>query len=161
MPGIEVVDARHSPREWRVICPRPFVVVFHTWRGSIRLNGRTHAAAPGMAFCGNAEELFVARPEADRPGSFHVIEFEPAVFEEWLPEPKLHNDGPRWAATVPPISAPLTAKFRGFFQAFKPDASALELQAEAAELSESMGLELLAGGNARKPLDARRFGAPR
>ncbi|MES1174458.1 MAG: hypothetical protein ABUL62_09015 [Myxococcales bacterium] len=76
-PGIEIVDAQDSPREWRVVCPTFAVVVFSTWSGPVHFAGRTHQGKPGVVFCNVPSEPMVSRPDGDRPGSFNVIESPP------------------------------------------------------------------------------------
>lgn len=148
-PGIEVVDAEHSPREWRVACPTFAVVVFRTWSGPVRVGGRTHVGKPGVVFCNVPGEAMVARPEGNRPGSFNVIEIQTELLREWLAEQRGGALPLNWAEIMRPISAELSGKFRRFFDAFSPAASPLELQSELLELSEGMVSGLIAGGSGR------------
>lgn len=144
LPGIEVIDARDSPREWRVICPVHAVVVFRTWRGRVHSRGRLHSGAPGIAFCNTPGEAMVAKPEGG-PGSFNVLELRSELLEEWLSEQHARPRRLDWAAVMRPISHELGQKFRGFFEAFQPGVSALQLQSQVVDLSEIMIRELIAG----------------
>jgi len=148
-PGIEVVNAVDSPREWRVICPTFAVVVFRTWRGPVHYAGRTHEGKPGAAFCSVPNEPMVSRPDGDRPGSFNVIEFAEEVLRQWLAEQRGPTARPEWIHTMQPISLELSAKFRRFFDSFEPNASPLHLQSELLEISEAMVQGLIAGLGSR------------
>ena len=153
LPGIEIVDAQHSPREWRVACPVFAVVVFRTWRGPVRVGGRTHGAEPGKVFCNVPGEAMVAQPEGGRPGSFNVIELEPELLNEWLAEQQGSALRPYWSEVTKSISGDLSAKFRRFFDSFEPEASPLQLQSEMSLLAEAMVRELIAGASDRRPLE--------
>jgi len=148
-PGIEIINARNSPREWRVVSPTFCLVLFNTWRGPINFGGRTHYGEPGVVFCNLPTELMVSRPEGDRPGSFDVLEFTPEVLREWLAEQCGPTLRPEWSATTQKVSPELGARFRRFFTAFASEASPLELQAELLELSEVMVHGLIAGMSER------------
>jgi len=146
LPGIEVVDADHSPREWRVICPTFAVVVFRTWSGPVRVGGSTHYGKPGVAFCNVPDELMVSRPDGDRPGSFNVIEIQREVLREWLAEQHGGTLPLSWAELMRPITQDLFGRFQQFFGAFAAGGTPLELQSEMLELSEMMISDLIAGG---------------
>jgi AraC-like DNA-binding protein len=155
-PGIEIVDAADSPREWRVVCPTFAVVVFWTWRGSVQFAGRTHQGEPGVVFCNLPNEPMVSRPDGDRPGSFNVLEFAPELLREWLAEQRGPTARPEWIATMQPISTELSHKFRHFFDAFEPEGSPLQLQSELLQISEAMVQGLIAGMSDR----GSNFGGP-
>ena len=144
-PGVEIVDAQDSPREWRVVCPTFAVVVFRTWSGPVHFAGRTQQGRPGVVYCNMPNEPMVSRPDGDRPGSFNVIEFAPEVLREWLAEQRGPTARPEWIATMMPISADLSSKFQRFFDAFEPSGSPLQLQSELLLMSEAMVHGLIAG----------------
>lgn len=152
LPGISGVDARDSPREWRVICPDFAVVVFKTWRGHVHSRGRLHVGAPGFAFCNLPGEAMVARPEGD--GSFNVLEMKQELLDEWLAENQAAPRRWTWAEIMRPISNELRQTFVGFSDSLAPTASALEQQSRAVQLSELMVRELIAGACARTPIDS-------
>jgi AraC-like DNA-binding protein len=145
LPGIEVLDAHDSPREWRAVGPAFAVTVLRTWRGEVLYHGRTHAVEPGIVFCNSPDEALVARPEAGRPGSFNVLLVAPELFKEWLAEAPAPGVRAQWSAVTKPISARLSAQFARFMDMLGPAASGLELQSEVAELSELIIRELVAG----------------
>jgi len=153
VPGIEVVDAMDSPREWRISCPVFAVVVFRTWRGPVRVGGRTHFGQPGVAFCNVPGEAMVARPEGGCPGSFNVVELEPEVLMQWLSEQQPSHVRPQWAAVMQSLSGELSATFRRFFDSFEPAASPLLQQSQLIELAEVMIRELLVGAGGRTRLE--------
>jgi len=148
-PGIEIVDAQHSPREWRVVCPSYAVVVFRTWGGPVHFAGRTYRGEPGAVFCGVPNELMVSRPDGNRPGSFNVLEFAPEVLREWLAEQRGPTARPEWLASMQPISSELGAKFRQFFDGFEAEGSPLQLQSELLRISEAIVHGLIAPGGGR------------
>jgi len=149
VPGVEVIDAHSSPREWRVICADYAVVMFRSWRGGVRVRGGVHTGEPGLVFCNVPGELMVASP-CDGPGSFSVLELAPAVLEQTLAEQQPSSVRVDWSAIMQPISARLRAHFSGFVQSFEMAASAMQAQSQLLELSELLISELIQG--ARQPL---------
>jgi AraC-like DNA-binding protein len=147
LPGLEVIHAQDSLREWRVICPRHAVVVFRTWRGGVHYRGRMHAGEPGVVFCNTPGEIMIANPQQG-PGSFHVLELESDVLEHWLAEQQPGSVRLDWAGVMRPISEQLRARFVRFFAMFEATVSAMQAQSEALELSGAMIGELIAGAQA-------------
>ena len=150
LPGVQVIDAQHSPREWRVACPDFAVVMFRTWRGGVHSRGRIHPGEPGLVFCNTPGEVMVANPFAEA-GSFSVLELEFSLIEQWLSEQQpnsLHFD---WAAVMQPLSARLRARFCEFFDVFEATASAMQVQSLLLDLSEVMISELVRGARAPRP----------
>lgn len=136
LPGIQIIDAENSAREWRVSCTAFAIVVFHTWRGSARLGPRTYTGGPGLAFCNGPGEVMVARPDGGRAGSFNVIELAPEVLVNWLADRGVRCSRPEWAEVMKPLSQELYGKFRRYFDNFDVLESSLYLQSETVELSE-------------------------
>jgi AraC-like DNA-binding protein len=153
LPGVEVINAQHSPREWRVMCPNYAVVMFRTWQGGVRSRGRVHAGQPGVVFCNTPGEVMVANPH-QAPGSFSVLELEANILEQWLAEQQPNSVQPDWAAVMSPISAQLRRHFCGFFATLSPTASAMQVQSQLLELSEVMISELIAGARQPRPAAA-------
>src|SRR6187402_224113 len=85
LPGVEVINAQNSPREWRVISSDCAVVMFRTWQGSVRHRGQARVGQPGSAFCSTPDEVLVANPVAG-PGSFSVLQLPPKFVEQCLSE---------------------------------------------------------------------------
>jgi len=154
LPGVEVLAARQSPREWRVIPDTYAVVVFRTWQGTARTRGQVHTAEPGLAFCNLPGELTMGNPR--NAGSFDVLQLQPEIVEQWLDEQQPRSVRPDWAEIMKPMSASLRAHFAAFFDVFEPAASAMQVQSTLLELSEVMVSELIRG--ARQPL--RNAGPP-
>lgn len=148
LPGIEVIDARHSPREWRIIPDSYGLVVFRTWQGQTRTRGRVDAAKPGLVFCNMPGELLIGTPHD--LGSFDVLEIQPSLLEQWLEERQPSSVRPEWAAVMKPLSEHLHRLFSVFFHSFQSGASAMQMQSQMLELSELMIAELIQG--ARQPL---------
>src|SRR6478735_1937353 len=96
LPGIEVLDAYCSARDWRVIGDSFAIAVPQDWRGEVRYRGLLHPVEPGMAFCNKPDESLVAMPGSGRPGSFNVLIIQPALLEEWLFEQQARSVRPEF-----------------------------------------------------------------
>ncbi len=142
LPGVEVIDAHHSPREWRVLSPDPAVVMFRTWQGSVRNRGRVHTGEPGLAFCYMPGEVMVANPLAG-PGSFSVLQLPSELVEQLLAEQQPSSVRFAWAGVMKPISQRLRQHLCQFFETFEPATSAMQVQSQLVELSEVMICELI------------------
>jgi AraC-like DNA-binding protein len=158
LPGVQVIDAQHSPREWRVACPDFAVVMFRTWRGGVHSRGRLHPGEPGLVFCNTPGEVMVANPYAEA-GSFSVIELEFSLIEQWLSEQQPSALRFDWTSVMQPISMRLRARFCEFFDVFEASASAMQVQSLMLELSEVMIGELVQGARAPRPPAGPRLGA--
>jgi len=145
LPGLEVIDAEHSPRQWRDVGTGFAVTLLRTWHGSVYYRGRFHEVQPGIAFCNQPTEALVATPHAGTDGSFNVLVIAPELLREWLAEYQTQTPRPQWRAVAQPISQRLIGKFGDFLDAFQPGASALEQQSAAAEVSEQLIRELVSG----------------
>ena len=153
VPGLEVLDAYDSPREWRTISEGFAVVFTRTWRGRTYYRGQRHEVEPGVAFCNHPGEGLVATPHARVAGSFNVLIFSPVLLNEWLADYQSSALRPHWRAVTQPISVALAAKFRRFLHALEPEAPAMHVQSEAAEFSQRMIGELMRGAQ-RDPVHA-------
>jgi AraC-like DNA-binding protein len=151
VPGIEVIHARRSPREWRVLSGDWAVVMFRTWRGSVRSRGGVHIGQPGFAFCYTPGEVMVANPLGG-PGSFSVLQLSPELFEQCLAERQPRSARSAWARTMNAISPRLLQQFSGFVEAFGPATSAMQVQTQLLELSQVMISELVQGARQPRPL---------
>lgn len=143
LPGVEVLDADHSPRAWREVSDGFAVTFIKTWRGQVYYRGRSHAVEPGVAFCNHHGEAFAATPNAGTVGSFHVLIVKPETLTEWLSEYQPNAVSPHWRVVTERISGQLTKAFHGFFASFEPEASSLQVQSAAAALSDLLIRELL------------------
>src|SRR5882724_465712 len=151
LPGVEGISAQRSPRQWRVITPDYAVVVFRTWRGSVRHRGRVHQGEPGLAFCYTPGETMVSNPHAG-PGSFHVLQLQPEVLEQWLTEQQPGSVRPDWAAITKPISERFRNRVADFFEVFEAASSALQVQSQMLDLSEFIVSELVQGAKQPRPI---------
>src|SRR4051794_11670728 len=86
LPGVEVLDAENSAREWREVSEGFAVTFLHTWHGQVYYRGQSHAVQPGVAFCNHYSEAFVATPHPGSNGSFNVLVIHPDTLTEWLSE---------------------------------------------------------------------------
>lgn len=148
-PGIEVMVARDSPREWRAITDDYSLVLFKTWHGPVRNLGRMHYADPSVAFCMTPSEAMIARPD-DGAGSFNVVNFRPQLMAELLAE--FQRAGrPTFRTVMKPLSPADLGAFWRFFDTFLgKDYSALEMQSRLVELSELFARELFEGTRQRR-----------
>jgi len=151
LAGVEVINARNSSREVRVVTPAYGLVLFPTWRGRIRTRGKQYIGQPGTAFCMMPDEPIAARPH-DEPGEFVALEIAPEALSAWLSEHG-HSGHPEWAAVVKTIGPEFRARFARFFRAFAERASALEHQTRAAELTEQILHELVVVRRTPAPRD--------
>jgi AraC-like DNA-binding protein len=150
LPGVEVIAARDSPREWRIIPESYGLVVFQTWQGQTRTRGQVHAGEPGLAFCNMPGELLIGTPHG--AGSFDVLELQPRLLEQWLEEQQPSSVRPDWAAVMKPLSERLRQHFAVFFGLFQRAASAMQMQSQLLELSELMIGELIQGARQPRPI---------
>jgi AraC-like DNA-binding protein len=147
VPGLEVLDAYYSPRVWRDVGMGYAVTFLRTWRGNVYYRGRNHTVEPGVAFCNHPAEALVASPHAGQAGSFNVLIIAPEVLREWLTEYQPGTLRPHWRAIAQPITEQLSSRFRHFLGSYEPNASGMELQSDATELSESLIRELVSGAH--------------
>jgi len=151
LPGIEAIDVKHSPREWRLIPDNYGVVIFTSWLGHARTRAQTHVSRAGHAFCTMPGESVVGTPKAG-PGSFKVVELHPELLEQWLSDQQPNSVRPEWSATMQPMSSALSQRFADFFAVFEPGCSTMHMQSQLLELSELMLGELIRSAREPRPL---------
>jgi AraC-like DNA-binding protein len=134
-----------------VITPDWAVVMFRTWRGSVRTRGQVLSGEPGLAFCYTPDEVMVANPLAG-PGSFSVLQLAPELIAEWLAEQQPSSLRFDWVQLMKPISQRLRRHFSGFAETFEPMACAMQVQSQLVELSEIMISELIQGARQPRPI---------
>jgi hypothetical protein len=147
LPGIELLDAYHSPRDWQLVSPGYGYTVVTSWRGQAWYRGRTGEMTQGMVFLSYADEPIAAAPQPGTCGSFQSLIIAPEAVREWASESQPRALAPEWKALFAPTSAALIEKFQNFSEALFPEASDLELQSRAAEFAEAVVAELIAGAS--------------
>ena len=150
LPGIEVMDAHHSPRQWRCVNDSFALTFLRTWHGDVVYRGVRHAARPGLIVCNQPGEALLALPYADHAGSFNVLELPSELFAEYAWTHQARAKRPEWRAVVPAISDAFSLQIRRLLAAFDANTPPLELQSEAIELSHFLVRELMTG-EARDP----------
>lgn len=145
IPGLEVIDAEHSPRQWRDVGTGFAVTILRTWQGTVQYRNRQHDVEPGIAFCNQPAEALIATPQGGSAGSFNVLIVAPELLRQWLSEYQAQAPRPEWRAVTKPISPGLVASFTHFLEAFRPERSALAQQSAALRVAESMISELVSG----------------
>ncbi|HKO46466.1 MAG TPA: AraC family transcriptional regulator [Polyangiaceae bacterium] len=148
LPGVEVIDAQHSPQEWRVVGEDHGLVMFRTWRGNVRTRGRLHTGHPGVVLCTIPGEAMVAKPDQG-PGSFSVLTLRSELLQQWLAEQQPSSVQLDWAAVMQPTSARLRSQLCDFFETYEASAPAMQVQSQMLALSELLISELVRG--AREP----------
>ena len=147
LPGLEVLDAYHTARDFRRIGDAYAVAVPWSWHGEALYRGLRHVVEPGMAFCNEPDEPLVATPQGGRPGSFNVILIQPATLRQWLSEQRARPIRAQFSAITKPVSSGLIGKFRSLCAALDSGSSDMELQCRAVEVGEYLISELVLGEN--------------
>ncbi|MEO1175115.1 MAG: AraC family ligand binding domain-containing protein, partial [Myxococcota bacterium] len=84
LPGVEVLNARNTEREWRWFNTAYSIAVPTTWIGGVHYRGRYMGTTPGMVFCSAPGEIHVT--QSGQRGTFHVLLFETEVFQSMARE---------------------------------------------------------------------------
>jgi AraC-like DNA-binding protein len=145
LPGIEVLDAHHSPRDWRCVNESFALAFLRTWHGDFVYRGVKQAVHPGMVVCNRPGEALVALPYGGRAGSFNVLELRPELFEEYVSAHQARVVRPEWRASVFTVSGAFSVQMRRLLAALDPATPPLELQSEAIEFSHFLVRELVTG----------------
>lgn len=82
LPGVELIQAQHSSRNWGHLCSAFAFGRMSDWYGHIACRRQRLQLARGDILVLDPGELFHAAPVDRRPGSFRVIEIAPETFEE-------------------------------------------------------------------------------
>jgi AraC-like DNA-binding protein len=80
-PGVELIEARNSPRTWGHLCSVFAFGSMRDWNGKLEYRRRKLRLAPGDTFLFDAGEVFLATPANAHAGAFRVLEITPEVFE--------------------------------------------------------------------------------
>jgi len=151
LPGIELLDAYHSSRDWQLISPSYGLCFLQTWRGKAWYRGQVGELRPGIGFCNYADEPLTASPEQGAPGTFKSLIVAPVVFREWVAERHRQPLRAEWKSLFPVISTSLLSRLQSFSNALRPGISALELQSRTVELADVLVAELIAGATDNPP----------
>jgi AraC-like DNA-binding protein len=149
--GLEILDAYHCPREWRIVADDYAITFLHTWRGQVTYRGRVNAVEPGIAFCNYPGEALIATPEANLAGSFNVLLVDEELMRQWVTEYQLRARRPEWRAIYPRIPDEVRTRFQTVSGSLTAPTSAIELQSASAELSEALVRGMVAGVSDRAP----------
>jgi len=57
LPGVETMDVERSARDWRCFHTTFGLTLIRSWYGEARYRHKSHAVAPGVAFCTEPGEL--------------------------------------------------------------------------------------------------------
>ncbi len=151
LPGIELLDACDTSRDWQLISPSYGLCFLQTWRGTAHYRGRSGQLKPGIGFCNYADEPLTASPEQGVPGTFKSLIVEPALMRSWVAERNAQPLPAEWKDLFPAISPKLLSRLQTFSNALHPSTSDLELQSRAVELADTVVAELIAGATDNPP----------
>lgn len=151
LPGIELLDAYDSPRDWQLISPSYGLCFLQTWRGTATYRGRSQQIKPGIGFCNYADEPVAASPEQGAPGTFKSVIVAPDIIRTWVAERNKQSLRAEWKSFFPVISPGLLSLLQTFSDALHPGTSDLELQSRAVELADGVVAELIAGATDTPP----------
>jgi len=141
-PGVELIQASNSSREWGHQCSTFAFGSMRDWNGSLEYRRRNLSLASGETFLFDAGELFHAVPVDGRAGSFRVIEITPETFEaacraEGVSAP-IH-----FARIVTKVSPQLERALDALQGALLADAEPLEQQSRLAQLAHAAASTVL------------------
>ena len=151
LPGIELLDASHSPRDWHLISPSYGLCFLQTWRGRAWYRGQSAELGPGIGFCNYADEPVSASPHEGLPGTFKSLIVAPALLRSWVAERNKQPLRAEWKAIFPAMSGNLLGRLQSFSCALQPGTSDLELQSRAVEMADAIVAELIAGATENPP----------
>ena len=144
LPGIEVLRAENTAREWRVYNHGHCIAVPQTWDGEADYRRRRCRVGPGMAFCTEPGEVH-RTPRVFQPGTFRVWIIRPDTFREYLTEHTGSSATPRWRLIAGRVSPMLVERLGALFQLMEEGGTALELQSGLVSLIHRTHEELLDG----------------
>lgn len=84
LPGVDLVQAQHSPRSWGHLNGSFSFGIMYDWNGRLDYRRRSLSLCTGDMFLFEPGEVFHAEPTDSRPGAFRVIEFAPERLEAAL-----------------------------------------------------------------------------
>jgi AraC-like DNA-binding protein len=133
-PGVELIEASGSTREWGHQCSTFAFGSMRDWNGSLDYRRRKLNLASGDTFLFDAGELFHAVPFEGRAGAFRVLEFAPETFEAAC-RAEGSNAPVHFAHIVTKVSPQLEAALDALQAALLRDAEPLEQQSRLAVLA--------------------------
>ena len=137
LPGVEILDADHTAREWRWFNTAYGVAVSRTWHCDVVYRRRRREMRPGMTFCSEAGEVHTT-PGVRGVGSFSALIVEPVVLSDYTAEHTGSHDLPHWAAITAKPSPNLARRLSTLVRAVGQDRTALQLQSAFVDLVESL-----------------------
>jgi hypothetical protein len=142
LPGVETMDVERSARDWRCFHTTFGLTLTRSWYGEARYRHKSHAVAPGVAFCTEPGELHTTS-RANRAGDFTAFMFVPDVFCEYLEENDDRGGYPSWNKVVHTTSARLATKIAALSGALDPDATAMQAQSCFADVVAAVAAEIM------------------
>lgn len=151
LPGIEVLDAQHTRRNWRVFNTAFALATPTSWCGEVVYRQRRAAVTPGIVFPTEPGEVHTT-PRVHRPGSFHVLFMDPAVLRSHLAEHDIERDV-HWTEIAHRMSPLLTKRLIHIIGEIGSEITAMELQADFVDLVDCIATELLDTPRRSRALD--------
>ena len=137
LPGVEILDADHTAREWRWFNTAYGVAVSRTWHCDVVYRRRRQEMRPGMAFCSEAGEVH-STPGVRGVGSFSALIVDPNVFTDYVAEHTATRVLPHWEAIAAKPSPDLARRLSTLVRAVGQDHAALQLQSMFVDVVESL-----------------------
>ena len=153
LPGVEILDAEHTDRIWRIFNLGFGIAVPTTWQGDVLYRRRQLNVPPGTVFCTMPGEVHTT-PRIDHKGSFNVLIVQPSVLREYLADRNQRSLNPEWHNIVARASPRLREGLARLFSAVSPAHSAMEQQSALLTLIDIAAEELMDGSPRRPFSDA-------
>jgi AraC-like DNA-binding protein len=134
-PGVELIQASHSARQWGHMCGAFAFNSLHAWRGRIDYRRRTFSTTKGNLFLVEPGEVFLGAPADKLPGGFRVIEITPQAMVAAC-RAEGHRAPVHFAEqVVVEVSAELSAALSALERALLDGAEPLEQQSRLAAVA--------------------------
>jgi AraC-like DNA-binding protein len=141
-PGIEILDAENSARNWRWFHTAFGLALMKTWHGEITYRRRQQSLEPGMILCTTPGEVHTA-PRVHSPGTFQVIMFDAEVFRDCVAEHGKPRTRITWGKSADRPSPALVRRIAEVERASRSVTDAMEAQSIAVSLFEQIAKELV------------------
>ncbi|MEM6275091.1 MAG: AraC family transcriptional regulator [Myxococcota bacterium] len=131
LPGVEVLDAENSSRNWRWLNTGYSLAFSTSWVGQVQYRQHRLPVTPGTVFCSAPGEIHTT-PRVDRCGTFHVLLFDADVFQT-LARKLGSTTEVTWGPIVDNIAPTLGARALSVIRDIDTTSESLSLQSRLAE----------------------------
>lgn len=138
LPGVEILDADNTAREWRWFNTGYGVAVSRSWHCDVVYRGQRREVVPGTVFCSEPGEVH-STPGVRGVGSFSALMVEPIVLSDYVAEHTGSRDLPHWAVIAEKPTPNLARRLSALVGSVgREDRNALQLQSAFVDLVESL-----------------------